>query len=293
MATVVVPPGTVDLSTVDPGAGTDPHAWYFYEGNQTITGGTDLSARVAMTSFYIGPSAPVTFSSTLKTAATSFITEAVGGLLNIICDQTGGTDAITTFKLLGGMKVVDGGGGTWTNVEVAGGELTMSESTAITNWDQSGGTHTIGFSATGITSLKARGGTLHCRRGIASSGSVFLDGNATVIFRRAQQIATSAIAGDTGTTNFYLGGRSRLKWCGAGMDNVYFDSDDAVFDWQDMPTGSTIALVEGSAKAIARSGIKQGAVNTLRNGGTLTVTAVNAKGGTVESYSGSVFPTGR
>lgn len=291
MPTVVVPPGTVDLSTVDPGAGTDPHAWYFYEGNQTITAGTDLSARVAQTSFYFGRHAPVTFSATLKTATTStFISEAIGGLLNIMCDQTGGTDAFATFKLLGGMKVVDAGGGTWTNVEVASGELTLAEATALTNLDMSGGVVTVGYSATGVTSLKARGGTLYCRRGIASGGAVFLDGNAVAIFRRAQQIAASGIDASAGTTNFYLGGKAQLKWCGAAIDNVYLDSDDVVFDWQDMPAAATIGLVEGSAKAIARAGLKQGAVNTLRNGATLTVTAVNAKGGTIEQYAGSVFP---
>lgn len=289
MATVVVPPGTVDVSTVDPGSGSDPHAWYFYEGNQTITAGVNFSARAAQTSVFIGREAPVRFSATWRSGITSeFRIEATGGLLNIQADDSG-TNTIAKLSLLGGMKVVDIGGGTWTAVELTAGECSVAEATTVTGWDQSGGVHTIGYNATGLTTLSNRGGILHCRRGIASASVCYFDGNSQTYFRRAQQVASPGITATGSNAAFHICGNAYVKWCGLAMESVYLDSDNAVFDWYDMPAGATIANVIGSAKAIARIGLRQGAVNTLRNGGTLTVTALTAKGGRVESV-GSPMP---
>lgn len=288
MAAVVVPPGTPDLSTVDPGSGTDPHAWYFYEGNQTITAGTNFSARAAQTSVFIAREAPVRFSSTWRSGITGeFRIEAAGGLLNIQADDSG-TNIIAKLSLLGNMKVVDIGGGTWTAVELSAGECSIAEGTVVTGWDQSGGSHTIGYNATGLSTLNNRNGILHCRRLLASDAVCYFDGNSQTYFRRAQQVASPGITASGSNAAFHICGSAYVKWCGLAMQAVYLDSDNAVFDWYDMPAGATIANVVGSAKAIANVGLRQGS-NILRNGGTLTVTALTAKGGRVENINPMPF----
>lgn len=284
MATVVVPPGTKDLSTVDPGSGTDPHAWFFYEGDQEITAGTNFSARAAQTSVFIDKSAPVRITATLRLGiVSSFITEAIGGFCSIQADDSG-SNTIASFRLRGGMKVVDVGGGTWTDVQASSGNLTIHDSTLVTNLDVSGGTHTIGYNATGMTSFSARSGVVYCRRGMAADKTVTVDGDAVVIFRRAQMVASPGITITDGDGVLRIGGRGVVKWCGGVIDKVELDSDDAVFDWRDMPAAATIPLITGSAKAIGKVGLRQGAVNTLRNGAILTVTTLTPKGGDPEAY---------
>ena len=219
MATVIVPPGTKDLSTVDPGSGTDPHAWYFYEGDQVITAGTNFAARAAQTSFFFDSTAPVTFAATLRLGiASSLITRAKGGFLSIQADDSG-SNTIAKLLLLGGMKIVDVGGGTWSDVQVTGGDLTIAESTALTAYDQAGGSHTIGYNATGPTSFNVRGGMLQMRRGLADNTIAYVGGKSFVYFRRAQQVASSGIA-IGGTGELHIGENGYVKWCGAAISKV-------------------------------------------------------------------------
>lgn len=279
---LIVPPGTTNLATIDPvvlTTGTDPGTWYFYEGTQTITDGTDLSARPEQTSVYIMEAAQVRFGSIFRLGiATEFVVKARGGLLNIMASDTG-DDTIAKFVLEGSMEVIDAGGGIWSTVEVSNGTITMSGSTAITNWYGSGGVSTINYSATGITELTCTGNAYTtCRRGIANNGIVTLDGNSRTQFARAQTIAAPDIAITAGTAELRMGGRAYCDWRGLGIDTVLIESDDAIFDWQNMPASATIGVVKGSAKAIDAVGLREGAVNTLKNGGTLTVTSLVRKG---------------
>lgn len=279
---LVVPPGTTNLATIDPvvlASGTDPGTWYFYEGTQTIVDGTDLSARPEQTSVYIMEAAQVRFGSVFKLGiATEFVVKARGGLLNIMASDTG-DDTIAKFVLEGSMEVIDAGGGTWTTTEVSNGTITMSGSTVITNWYGSGGVSTINYSATGITELTCTGNAYTtCRRGMNTDGIVTLDGNSWTRFARAQTIAAPDIAITAGTGELRMGGRAYCDWRGLAIDTVLLDSDDVIFDWQNMPASATIATVKGSAKAIDAVGLREGAVNTLKNGGTLTVTSLVRKG---------------
>lgn len=284
MADVIVPPGTVDLATVDPGSGTDPHSWFFYEGTKEITAGTNFSARAAQTKFYFGEHAAPRFTATLRCGISSAIEiHSKSGLLNLQADDSG-TNTIAALKLFGGMKIIDAGGGTWTDVEANSGEISVHESTIITNWYQRGGSHSIGYNTTGITTLKVSGGSLICRRKIADDVRAYIGGNAYVEFRRAQMVASPGITAGGTSGELHITDKAYVKWCGTTIDAVYLDSDDAFFDWYDIPGNATITLVEGSAKAIARCGLRQGGVNTTRNGSTLTATTVTPRGGKPEQY---------
>ena len=289
--TLVVPPGTVDLATIDPvviSGGTDPGTWYFYEGSQTITAGADLSARAEQASVYIGKDTNLTFQQVFKLGTSgTFRTDAVGGLLNIMASDSG-DDTIAKFISTGGMKVIDAGGGTWTDVEIGGGEVTIAAGTVLTNWYQSGGIHTINSSSTGLTSLRVSGGTLYCRRKMADDQKVFVDGG-TVYFRSAQKTATSTITISGSDGELHISGRGKVVWEGGAIDRVYLDSEDAQFHWQDMPAAATIALVSGPRKAIDRSGLREGATNTLRNGAILTVTSLDAKVGKAGQDAGGML----
>lgn len=282
--TVVVPQATPDLGTVDPvvvSGGTDPGTWLFNEGAYTIVDGADLSARAEQTRVYIARETNIVFQDIFKLGiadAGEFRVDAIAGLLRIMAADSGNS-TIGSFILNGGMKVIDAGGGTWTNVECSAGELSIASGTVVTNWYQKGGVHSIGYNSTGLTSLSVEGGSLTCRRGLADDCRAFIGGRSRVLFRRAQSTTSPGITISGSDGELHINDAATVDWHGGAIDRVYLHSDYARFNWQDMPAAATIGTVVGSATAIERSGIRQGAVNTLRNGGTLTVNTVSSKAG--------------
>ena len=278
---LIVPPGTTNLATIDPvvlTTGTDPGTWQFHEGTQEISDGTDLSARPEQTSVYIHEHAQVRFTSPFRLGiSTEFIVKATGGLLQIQASDTG-DDTIAKFILDGGMEVVDIGGGIWSDTQINRGTITMSGSTAMTSYSQTGGTSTINYSATGLSSLFALGGVCYCRRGMATNSTAIIGGNARVRFARAQTIASSGITNTGGSGVMRIGGSAQVDWRGGVIDALHLDSPNARWFWQSMPAAATIPLISGSADAIDAIGIRPGAENVLKNGAILTVTSVVRKG---------------
>jgi len=256
MATVIVPAGTTDLTTLGIATGDNV---LFNEGGQTIA--TLFAGTVTnLASVYVGRFANVT----VGDVVTGAVTTPINTLLSL--NGSGGSWAqsgnTTRIKLLSGQNLALSGG-THTSVEASSGNVTISSSATVTQLISNGAQVYADYitSTSGFQTARISGGVAVLGRGLDSdfSGSTMdITGGSVVTLKRTSTV-TGAIptltgSGGTGVTRVY---GAKLIYQGGNIDTLI--GLNSVIDFSGVPASLTITNLTIDRSTYERSTFRSNA----------------------------------
>lgn len=277
MANRVITPDLTDLSSLGVVSGDTLLA---FGGVQSIVAGTNFSTINRLTNVYFGPNAAINFVSLLRLGTSgSLDIQMNSGSVKFQAACTGtGANTIAEMNVQGACTVMDVGGGEVTVLNQTLGSVSIAEGTDLVTFRHWGGSAEVGYDSTAITTFEARGASSIIRRPVTTAT---VSNRANVMFSREVVTESSGLTATTLNID-----NATVTWIGGAITTVNLLTPGSVFNWRLMNESVTIGTVAGHAAAIARSGLRQGGVNTTSSGKTVTVSTLTVTGGKLSDYGG-------
>lgn len=254
---------------------------FFFEGEQTVDSGVDLSGIAGIAKCLVGRGFAGQIVDLKAVVTGTLHYDAGGGSMSYIVDGSGVDTTAKVWCTSPSGTLTIKTNGTVTDLEQSAGTVKVMDTAIVTNVRVFGGTCTLKYKASTITALTVGGGTVNNMRTVTTG---YVTGG-TLNVRREDTSSTLPTI-----TSLFITGPATVNWNGGAFTNLYLYHPKARFNWQDTYAAGanlTPTLIEGFSEAIWASGLPMasGQVTTSKSGYTVTPTTVTAWAGKPEHYA--------